>query len=144
MNGGWMVFLAGLLFSLGLGLSGMTDPNKIIGFLDVSHGWDPSLLLVMVGAIGVHLPLYWWISRQQRPRFAERFERAPTAEITARLVGGAALFGAGWGLGGFCPGPGIVSLASGAMGAVVFVVGMTAGVVLFDRLGPDGSTPPSA
>lgn len=134
MNGGWAVFLAGLLFSLGLGLSGMTDPNKVLGFLDLSHGWDPSLALVMVGAIGVHLPLYRWVIRRPRPQFEDRFDLPARRDVTARLVGGAALFGAGWGLGGFCPGPGVVSLASGASAAVVFVVGMTAGMVLFDRV----------
>lgn len=130
------MFAAGLLFALGLGVSGMTDPDKVLGFLDLSSGWDPSLALVMVGAIGVHLPLRRWVVGFGQPRFAVAFESPPTRRVTPRLVVGAALFGAGWGLGGFCPGPALVSLVSGALGSVVFVAGMTGGMLVADRWMP--------
>jgi uncharacterized protein len=134
-------FLSGLLFALGLGVSGMTDANKVIGFLDVSRGWDPSLALVMVGAIGVHLPVYRLIVRQPKPLYALRFAVPTRADITPRLVGGAALFGAGWALGGYCPGPALVSAATLQGPAVLFVLSMTAGMVVWDMLEQRGQAP---
>jgi uncharacterized protein len=115
-------FLGGLLFALGLGVSGMTDANKVIGFLDLSGDWDPSVAFVMAGAIGVHLVLYRLILRRPSPLFGDRFHIPTRRDITPQLVGGAALFGVGWGLGGFCPGPGLVSLAGFGSSAAVFVL----------------------
>jgi uncharacterized protein len=123
-------FLGGLFFSLGLGVSGMTDANKVIGFLDLSGDWDPSLAFVMAGAIGVHLVLYRLILRRQSPLFGDRFRIPTRRDITPQLVGGAALFGVGWGLGGFCPGPGLVSLAGFGSSAAVFVLFMLSGMTL--------------
>jgi uncharacterized protein len=123
-------FLGGLLFALGLGVSGMTDANKVIGFLDLSGDWDPSLAFVMAGAIGVHLILYRLILRRQSPLFGDRFQIPTRRDITPQLVGGAALFGVGWGLGGFCPGPGLVSLAGFGSSAAVFVLSMLSGMTL--------------
>ena len=123
-------FLGGLLFALGLGVSGMTDANKVIGFLDLSGDWDPSLAFVMAGAIGVHLILYRLILRRQSPLFGDRFQIPTRRDITPQLVGGAALFGVGWGLGGFCPGPGLVSLAGFGSSGAVFVLSMLSGMTL--------------
>ena len=123
-------FVGGFVFALGLGISGMTDANKVIGFLNLAGDWDPSLAFVMVGAIGVHLSLYRLILRRQSPLFADRFHIPTRRDISPSLVGGAALFGVGWGLGGFCPGPGLVSLAGFGSSAVVFVVFMLSGMAL--------------
>ena len=121
-------FLGGLLFALGLGVSGMTDANKVIGFLNLAGKWDPSLAFVMVGAIGTHLALYRLILRRNSPLFGEQFHIPTARDITPKLVVGAALFGVGWGLGGFCPGPGLVSLAGFGSSASIFVVCMLAGM----------------
>jgi len=123
-------FAGGLVFALGLGISGMTDANKVIGFLNLAGAWDPSLAFVMVGAIGVHLGLYRLTLRRRRPLFGDTFHIPPRRDINPRLVGGAALFGVGWGLGGFCPGPGLVSLAGFGSSAAVFVVFMLLGMGL--------------
>ena len=122
--------LAGGLFGVGLVVSQMTNANKVVNFLNVAGDWDPSLALVMVGAIGVHLVLFRLILRRSSPLFAERFRVPARTDIDTRLVGGAALFGVGWALGGFCPGPGIVSLPSGGTHALVFVGAMLGGMLL--------------
>ncbi len=119
---------AGVLFAAGLVVSGMAQPSKVIGFLDVSGAWDPSLAFVMAGAIGVHALAYRWIRRRAKPLFAAELAVPASQGIDARLLAGAALFGIGWGLGGFCPGPALVSLMSGAPKAVVFVAAMLAGM----------------
>ena len=125
-----VVFSAGLVFSLGLGVSGMTDANKVIGFLDVSGTWNPSLAFVMIGAIAVHFVLYRLILRRSSPLLAHRFELPTRQDISAPLLRGAGLFGIGWGLGGFCPGPGLVSVVSFEPAAVVFVVSMLGGMMI--------------
>ena len=134
-------FLAGVLFAIGLGVSGMTDANKVIGFLDVSRGWDPSLGLVMAGAIGVHLPLYRLIVRRPKPVYAAKFDVPTRRDVTPRLVAGAALFGAGWALGGYCPGPALVSAAELSSTAALFVLAMTAGMVVWQMLETRGEAP---
>ncbi|MEQ1503459.1 MAG: DUF6691 family protein [Myxococcota bacterium] len=131
----WLpVFAAGLLFAFGLAVSGMSDPNKVLGFLDPGGtGWDPSLALVMVGAIGVHAPLVAVARRtRSRPWASIRFDLPTLTRIDRNLVGGAALFGIGWGIAGYCPGPAVMSLASGTAGAVLFVFAMTAGMWGYD------------
>ena len=130
------VFAAGLLFALGLGVSGMTDANKVIGFLNVAGTWDPSLAFVMVGAIGVHLATYRWIIKRPSPVFADGFLIPTITDINPRLVGGAALFGVGWGLGGFCPGPGVVSSTGLGSAALTFTGCMLLGMVVFHTLDP--------
>lgn len=121
-------FGAGLLFALGLGLAGMTQPAKIRAFLDVTGAWDPSLAFVMVGAVGV----YFAIDRLTRGRLRKR---PPLVQgIDARLVVGAVLFGVGWGLSGFCPGPAIVSVGAGVTAALWFVPAMVAGMALYRLL----------
>jgi uncharacterized membrane protein YedE/YeeE len=121
-------FAAGLLFAVGLGVSGMTKPSKVIGFLDLLGAWDASLAFVMGSAVAVHFVAQRMIARRSAPLFDTRFHLPTRKDIDGRLVLGAALFGVGWALAGFCPGPGLVTAASGAMPALVFVVGMTAGM----------------
>ena len=130
-------FLVGLLFGLGLMLSGMTDPGKVIGFLDLFGAWDPSLALVMGGAISVGF-FAFTIARKRTTTFLGSVMRFPTnTDIDKKLVVGSLLFGAGWGLAGFCPGPALVSMADGQSKALVFVLAMLAGMLgfeLMDRL----------
>jgi uncharacterized membrane protein YedE/YeeE len=121
---------AGLVFGIGLGLAGMTQPSKVIGFLDVLGAWDPSLAFVMIGAIAVHFSLSRLIRRRERPLLDARFHWPRARDIDRKLVIGSALFGVGWGLGGFCPGPAIVTLGSGSMAAIVFVGAMGLGMGL--------------
>lgn len=125
-------FFAGAVFALGLGVSRMTHPEKIIGFLDFAGAWDPSLALVMMGAIAVHAPLSRRIARQAAPLFADAFVLPTRRDLDAKLVIGAALFGIGWGLGGLCPGPAIVALLSWSPNVLVFVVSMVAGMAAFE------------
>jgi uncharacterized membrane protein YedE/YeeE len=120
--------VTGVLFGLGLGVSGMTKADKVINFLDLSDAWDPSLAFVMGGAIAVHLVLFRLILRRRSPLFADRFGVPTRTDFDAKLVGGAALFGVGWALGGYCPGPGIVSMSAGAANAIVFFGSLTLGV----------------
>ena len=122
---------SGLLFGVGLALSGMTQPSKVIAFLDVAGRWDPSLMFVMVGAIAVFAPLYRLIERNARPVFEPEFVTHLTWPLDARLLLGAAVFGVGWGIAGFCPGPGLVSAGSGALPAVVFAATMLIGALAF-------------
>jgi uncharacterized protein len=131
MNAVLMSFVSGLIFAVGLALSGMTQPAKVTAFLDFTGDWDPSLACVMVGAILVHAVLYRLIRRRPSPVFAATFAVPTRKDIDARLIGGAALFGIGWGLGGFCPGPAITALASGRGTVVLFVVAMLAGMSLY-------------
>jgi uncharacterized membrane protein YedE/YeeE len=126
---GIVALLAGLLFGAGLVIAGMTNPAKVTAFLDVTGRWDPSLALVMVGAIGVHFVLLRLILRRPRPIFASAFDLPRRTRVDVPLVIGAALFGVGWGLGGVCPGPGIVDAASGSAYALVFMVTMALGVL---------------
>jgi uncharacterized protein len=125
-------FLVGLLFGLGLILSGMTDPGKVLGFLDISGLWDPSLALVMAGAIAVGF-FAFAIAKKRTVNFLGGALHLPKGhQIDKPLVIGAMLFGAGWGLAGFCPGPGLVSLASGNVKGAVFVALMLVGMQLFE------------
>jgi uncharacterized membrane protein YedE/YeeE len=124
-------FLSGVVFALGLGISGMTQPAKVIGFLDITGTWDPSLAFVMIGAIAVYALLYPLIRRRLTPVIAPTFSLPARKDIDLRLIGGAALFGIGWGVGGFCPGPALTSIASGYPPIVIFVVAMIAGMYLY-------------
>jgi hypothetical protein len=128
-------FAAGLLFAIGLGISGMTHPERIIAFLDVAGAWDPRLLVVMLGALLVHAPLARGL-RHRAPLFGAGFALPSRHDIDGRLLAGAALFGIGWGLGGFCPGPAIVALLSGSPAVFVFVLSMLAGMAAFELRGP--------
>jgi len=123
-------FFSALLFGLGLGVAGMTQPAKIIGFLDITGDWDPSLVLVMLGAIAVHSVSYWLITKRESPILTAKFQIPTRRDIDPKLIVGSLLFGAGWGLGGFCPGPAIVASVSGGASVLVFLVSMCAGVYL--------------
>jgi len=125
-------FLVGLIFGLGLILSGMTDPGKVIGFLDIAGMWDPSLALVMGGAIAVGF-FAFAIAKKRTVNFLGGALHLPKSnQIDKPLVIGAMMFGAGWGLAGFCPGPAFVSLASGQIKAAMFVVLMLVGMQVFE------------
>lgn len=126
-----VALLSGVLFALGLGVSGMTRPDVVIGFLDVTGRWDPSLAFVMAGAAGVYFVAYRLITKRSRPVFSTGFQLPTRRDIDPRLVAGAALFGAGWGLGGICPGPGIVAATSLALPFLVFVGSMLSGMIIF-------------
>lgn len=121
----------GTLFGLGLAISQMALPSKVLGFLDVAGNWDPSLLLVLGGAVAVTALAFRFVLRLPKPIFDTSFEEPSRGRIDARLLGGASLFGIGWGLGGYCPGPGIVSLARFAPDAYVFVITFLVGSFAF-------------
>ena len=130
-----VAFLSGVLFSIGLGISGMTQPQKVIGFLDVFGEWDLSLIFVMVGGIISYLILQSAIQRRfSTPMLGETFQIPSRKDLDRSLIFGAVLFGVGWGLGGYCPGPAITSLGSGSVNAVLFVVAMGIGMLLADRV----------
>ncbi len=118
----------GLIFGLGLSLSGMLDPARVRGFLDVTGDWDPSLMFVLGGAVTVSALGYQLVRRRAQPAFAPDFEIPTSRRIDVRLVGGSALFGVGWGLSGFCPGPAVAALSTGALPVAVFVAAMLAGM----------------
>ena len=128
---------SGLVFGLGLIAGGMTDPAKVKGFLDLFGAWDPSLALVMGGAIAVGVFGFAAARRRSLSWTGEPMELPTQRAIDGRLVGGGALFGIGWGIAGFCPGPAVVALGGGLGPAAIFVVAMLAGMWLHDRfLGP--------
>lgn len=122
--------LAGIIFGLGLAVSNMINPAKVLAFLDVAGRWDPSLALVMAGALAVAMPGFGMALRRPQPLIAGRFELPSAKNIDARLLAGAAIFGIGWGLVGFCPGPAIASLAFGLKESFVFVAAMFVGAWL--------------
>lgn len=127
-------FGVGLLFGLGLILAGMTDPSKVLGFLDLGGLWDPSLAFVMGGAIVVSVGAFALAQKRTRSFLGGAMHLPTRRDIDKRLVTGSLLFGAGWGLAGFCPGPALVSLGTGNPKAVVFVLAMLAGMALFEVL----------
>jgi uncharacterized membrane protein YedE/YeeE len=121
---------AGAVFGVGLGLSRMTDPTVVLGFLDLAGDFDPTLLFVMGGAVCVTVVAYRLILRRPHPWLAEAFQLPTSRAIDGPLLAGAALFGIGWGLAGYCPGPALVSIAAGIDTAMIFGVAMVAGMVL--------------
>lgn len=125
-------FLAGLLFGAGLIVSGMANPQKVLGFLDLAGRWDPSLAFVMAGAIGVAVFAFAWAKRRTRSLLGLPIHWPAVRTITVRLVAGSAVFGIGWGLAGFCPGPAIVSIGLGSVKGIAFVVAMLIGMALFE------------
>jgi uncharacterized membrane protein YedE/YeeE len=122
--------LSGLLFGVGLAMSGMLDPARVLGFLDVAGAWDPTLAFVLAGAVAVSAAGYQLARHRPRPAFAERFDIPAGRQIDAPLLAGAAIFGVGWGLAGFCPGPAIASLSLGLPRSAAFVAAMLAGMAL--------------
>jgi len=125
---------AGLLFGLGLAISQMVNPEKVLDFLDVSGNWDPSLALVMAGAVGVAMLAFWFVLKRKQPLFDDEFHLPRLTKVDRRLLVGSAIFGLGWGIGGYCPGPGIAALSTGSLEALVFVAGMAVGSAMYRRL----------
>lgn len=126
-----IAFASGLIFAIGLGISGMTDPNKVIGFLNVFGEWDPALAFVMGGAMVPNIFLFAKILKRDRPIFDTRFHLTERTAITPALVGGSALFGIGWGLSGYCPGPAVVASVAGGAGLLAFTAAMLGGAFLY-------------
>jgi len=120
----------GLIFGIGLIMSGMTNPAKVQNFLDLFGTWDPSLALVMGGAILITMPGFWLVQKRQTPFFEDSFLIPQKTNLDFYLLTGSAIFGIGWGLGGFCPGPVIVSISTGSTGTLLFVITMLIGMVL--------------
>jgi len=127
-------FACGLVFAVGLVVGGMTQPGKVIGFLDVFGAWDPSLAFVMGGAVATHAILRPLVLRRGAPVFSARFSLPTLTAIDGRLLAGAALFGVGWGIAGYCPGPAVVATGAGAKNAIVFTVAMLVGMVVQARV----------
>ncbi len=128
--------VSGLLFGLGLAVSGMTNPDKVLNFLDVAGRWDPSLALVMGAALAISVPGFAWPRRRGRGFAGAPLPEPPSPRVDARLLAGSALFGIGWGIAGYCPGPALANLAHAVPEAVVFVVALLAGSALCRYLVP--------
>lgn len=126
-----LALLAGLLFGLGLGLSQMIDRDRVLGFLDVTGVWDPTLLFVLGGAVTVTVISFRFVLRRLHPVFADRFHLPTKKDIDKALVIGAAIFGVGWGIAGYCPGPGITALVLGIWNPVLFIVAFLAGSLTY-------------
>lgn len=131
---GLVAFIVGLIFSLGLGLSGMTNPKNVLGFLDIFGDWNPSLIFVMIGAISVHFILFRFIMKREAPLLSHKWHVPTKHEITPSLILGSSLFGIGWGLAGYCPGPALVSLANLNEKPFIFVISMSIGMLIFQEL----------
>ena len=127
-------FFVGLLFGVGLIVAGMTDPSKVLGFLDLAGNWDPSLAFVMGGGILVGLGAFATAKKRTTTFFGGAMHLPTSTDIDKRLIGGGLLFGAGWGLAGFCPGPAIVSLGAGQPKAAAFVAAMLVGMAVFETI----------
>ncbi|MFK8138579.1 MAG: DUF6691 family protein [Bdellovibrionales bacterium] len=136
MKTGIISFVVGFVFSIGLVVSGMTQPENIINFLDLTGNWDPSLAFVMIGAIGLHFFTFKWILKRKSPLFANKFMVPSRSDIDKNLLLGSALFGIGWGLGGLCPGPAIASLLDGSLEPVLFVGSSLLGMFVVNILKP--------
>ncbi len=135
MRGAALLFLPGVVFGVGLAVSGMTDPGKVIGFLDLAGEWDPSLAFVMGGAVLAFTLLNQVVHRRAKPLLeGELPGRRAKGELTPRLFIGAALFGVGWGLGGICPGPALANLGALRLEALVFVPAMLVGMLIAQRV----------
>jgi uncharacterized membrane protein YedE/YeeE len=132
MKSALVSFISGVIFAMGLGIGGMTQPTKVIGFLDFMGSWDPSLAFVMLGAIGVHSLFYRMFRNHSAARSSLALSLPSWKQIDSRLIGGSVIFGLGWGIAGYCPGPAITSLASGNFSAVIFSIAMIIGIFAFD------------
>ena len=122
--------ITGFIFGLGLCLSRMTDPALVQGFLDIAGAWNPTLIFVMAGGVVVAFIGYRFVLQRKQPLWAPKFPSPPSGAIDTPLLSGAAIFGVGWGLSGYCPGPAVVSLASGRSGVLLFVAAMAVGMIL--------------
>jgi uncharacterized membrane protein YedE/YeeE len=131
MKQNWVALMAGILFGLGLGLSQMIDRERVLGFLDVTGRWDPTLLFVLGGAVGVTIIAFHFVLRLPHPLLAEKFYLPVKTDIDRPLLVGAAIFGIGWGMAGYCPGPAITALVLGIWNPVLFVAAMVAGSLAY-------------
>lgn len=129
-----IAFIAGLLMSAGIAYSQMIDPVKVLGFLTLNANWDPSLVLVMASGLSVYSVGYWLFAKKDKPFFASSFNLPRTAQLDKPLVIGSLLFGAGWGLVGYCPGPALAALSSGSSGTLAFIAAMATGWLLSRKL----------
>ncbi|UYL09393.1 YeeE/YedE family protein [Bdellovibrio sp. SKB1291214] len=127
----WSALLVGFLFSIGLGISGMTQPQKVIAFLTWGPDWDPSLMFVMLGAVPIHAIVYFSIRNRKSPLFDKQFHLSQATEITKPLMVGSVIFGLGWGLAGYCPGPAVTSVGAGSMSAIIFTFSMLSGMLIY-------------
>lgn len=127
-------FICGGLFAAGICISGMVRPSKVLAFLDLGGAWDPSLLLVMGAALSLHVVAWRIVKRTRAPRFGTAFPGPPSPIVDLRLVGGAALFGVGWGISGYCPGPAILATLSGATSSLVFIGVVALTMLVYDRI----------
>lgn len=127
----FIAYISALLFGLGLGVSGMTDPSNVIGFLDLFGDWKPALILVMGGAIVFHGTSYYLITKRTSPLLTDSFLLPTKKHLDRRLIAGSALFGIGWGIGGYCPGPAIASLVTLNSPVFIFVASMIGGIAFF-------------
>ncbi|GHA91740.1 DUF6691 family protein [Modicisalibacter luteus] len=128
-----MGYLAGLLFGLGLAIGGMTDPTRVLNFLDIFGDWDPTLMFVLGGAVVTTFIGYRLVLRRSQPLFAQAFQLPTRRDLDARLIGGAALFGVGWGLSGYCPGPAFASFAGLTAPLIAMLLAMIGGWWLAKR-----------
>jgi uncharacterized membrane protein YedE/YeeE len=126
--------LSGLIFSIGLAVSGMTQPKKVLAFLDIFGDWDPSLMFVMVGAIGTYSVAYRLVLKRQKPLFENKLHIPEPRKVDRELILGAIIFGIGWGLAGFCPGPALTSLATLQKAPLIFGLGLIGGMITFKLL----------
>ncbi|AHE67012.1 DUF6691 family protein [Legionella oakridgensis] len=126
-----MAFLCGLIFGLGLTVSNMINPNKVLNFLDVFGNWDPTLLVVMAAALLITVPGYQFILKLNKPMFDKQFYMPKKINIEKHLIIGSMIFGIGWGLSGYCPGPGIAALSTWAVDPLYFVIGLLIGSLTF-------------
>ncbi len=129
-----LALISGLVFGFGLILSGMANPAKVIGFLDIAGSWDPSLAFVMGGAIAIGFFAFRYAETRDTTFLGEELNLPRNNTIDKRLIGGSLVFGAGWGLGGFCPGPGLVSLGMGYSGGIIFALSMVVGMLAFELI----------
>ena len=130
----FFALLAGMIFGVGLILSGMNDPSKVIGFLDITGNWDPSLAFVLGGAVSVGLLVFPFAIKRQQSLLGEVMHLPTSTQIDRRLIIGSITFGVGWGLAGYCPGPALASLAYGGLKPLLFVIAMLVGMGLFEML----------
>ena len=132
--GKFLVLMSGLLFGAGVTISGMVNPMKVLNFMDIFGHWDATLIFVMGAALAVTLMGYQIIFKRTAPLFAASFRLPTSKDIDAKLLGGAALFGLGWGISGFCPGPAVASVVFGRTESITFVIAMAAGMIVTKQI----------
>lgn len=133
MKQDFLALISGVIFGVGLGLSQMIDRQRVLGFLDLAGTWDPTLLFVLAGAVALTVVTFRFVLRRKTPLLANKFYMPTRSDVDGRLILGAAIFGIGWGISGYCPGPGIAALLLGSWNPVLFVLALAAGMFAFNR-----------